>query len=54
MAMSAPRFICTSIDRSGVSRCAEPSRWLWKRTPSSVRWRSFARLKTWYPPLSVR
>ena len=26
--MSAPRFICTCIARSGVSRWAAPSRWL--------------------------
>ena len=47
MTMSAPRFIWISIERSGVSRCGDPSRWLWKRTPSSVRRRSLARLKTW-------
>jgi hypothetical protein len=47
MMMSAPRWRWTSIERSGVRRWREPSRWLWKITPSSLRRRRPARLKTW-------
>src|SRR5947209_7347153 len=53
MMMSAPSAICISMERSGVNRCEEPSRWERKVTPSSVILRSELREKTWNPPESV-
>ena len=41
-----PSRRCTSIDRSGVSKCRLPSRWLAKATPSSLTLVSSARLIT--------
>ena len=38
----------------GPRKSLAPSRWDWKETPSSRISRSFDRLKTWNPPLSVR
>ena len=52
--MSDPRRRWTSIDRSGVSSCREPSICDWKTTPRSLSFRSLARLITWKPPESVR
>ncbi len=52
--MSEPIERCVSTTDSGVKRWYEPSRWLWKRTPSSVIFRRSEREKTWKPPESVR
>jgi hypothetical protein len=54
IAISPPRASWISTARSGVRRCADPSRWLAKVTPSSSTRLRWARLKTWYPPESVR
>ena len=55
MAMSEPRRSdWIWIERSGVSTCLEPSRWLAKLTASSVTLEMEARLITWKPPESVR
>lgn len=42
------------MDRSGLSIMYAPSKWFWKRTPSSVILRSLARDQTWNPPESVK
>ena len=52
--MSEPSAAWISMLSSGVSSIFEPSRWFWKRTPSSVILRSFASDQTWKPPESVR
>ena len=55
MTMSEPsRSAWISMDRSGVSTCLEPLRWLEKVTASSLIFRMPERLITWKPPLSVR
>jgi hypothetical protein len=54
MAMSEPSAAWISMLSSGVSSIFEPSRWFWKRTPSSVILRSLASDQTWKPPESVR
>ena len=54
MAMSDPSAAWISMLNSGVSSIFEPSRWFWKRTPSSVILRSLASDQTWKPPESVR
>ncbi len=47
MTMSAPSNAWISIDRSGVSMCRLPSRWLANATPSSLTLVRSARLITW-------
>jgi hypothetical protein len=47
MTMSEPSRRWISIERSGLSMCFEPSRWLRNSTPSSVSLRSSLRLMTW-------
>ena len=54
MAMSDPSACWMSMDSSGPMNCLEPSRWLWKVTPSSLIFRMPASENTWNPPLSVR
>ena len=54
IATSLPIRAWISVALSGVSSCSLPSRCDRKRTPSSPMTRRAARLKTWYPPLSVR
>ncbi len=54
MVMVASRLCWISIERSGVSRCFDPSMWLRKVTPSASKVRSFASDMIWNPPLSVR
>ena len=54
MRMSESSRSWISIERSGVSRWAEPSRCDWKATPSSSILRSAASDMTWKPPESVR
>ena len=46
MTMSDPSSRWISIERSGVSKCFEPSRWLLNVTPSSVILRKADRLIT--------
>ena len=52
--MSAPSRLWISIERSGVSRYSEPSRWERKVTPVSSSLRKLASDITWKPPESVR
>ena len=52
--MSEPSAAWISMLSSGVSSIGVPSRWFWKRTPSSVILRSLASDQTWKPPESVR
>jgi hypothetical protein len=54
IAMSLPRLAWIAITSRGPRKSFEPSRCDWNATPSSRTSRSFARLKTWKPPLSVR
>ncbi len=55
MTMSAPSWSAwISMARSGVSKWREPSMWLWKTTPSSLKRRILASDITWKPPESVR
>ena len=46
MTMSDPKSRWISIERSGLSICFDPSRWLWNDTPSSVILRNADRLIT--------
>ena len=54
MAMSDPSACWISMLSSGPMNCRDPSRWLWKVTPSSLIFRIPASENTWNPPLSVR